>query len=203
MNIWKIVSTFSESQAAQWEAYVETSLGPGIHPARKQGHILAREALRLVLCEQGEAPQISDLFVRDYHSLERWPDLTLSLSHSKSSGAALLADRERYLSVGIDIEEEERHVKASILARVSHPEDISLRNIELWCLKEAVFKCLMNSGRFEKPFEFAEIQLLEKRWKHSPSRLEGEWKIIISEQHVIALAYLENESSSEQAPYSR
>jgi 4'-phosphopantetheinyl transferase EntD len=203
MNTWKTVSTFRQAQAPEWEAYVERSLGSKIHPARKHSHILAREALRLILCEIGEAPAISDLIIKDYHSLEKWPEFTLSLSHSKTRGAALLAKKENYLSVGIDIEEEERHIKEAILKRVTHPNDLSLRNIELWCLKEAVFKCLMNSGRFEKPFEFSEIQLLDKRWKHSPSKLEGEWKIIISEQHVIAMAFLENESSSLQAPYSQ
>ncbi len=136
--------------------------------------------------------------MKEFNSLAKWPEITLSLSHTKLAGAAITASRAEFISVGIDIESDNRVVKDSILKRITNSRDINLRNIELWCLKEAVFKCLMNTGIFEKPFEFSEIEISYKRWIHSPSGLEGEWKTIISEQFLIALALLENQNSSQQ-----
>lgn len=196
MYRWKIVTTFKESEEAEWHSLVLNQLGEGIHPERVKGFILAREALRLCLTEAHYSPLISDLKIRKFNSLSKWPELNLSLSHTKLAGAAILTSRAEYISVGIDIESDHRVVKDTILERISNSRDTNLRNIELWCLKEAVFKCLMNTGKFEKPFEFAEIEISHQRWVHSPSGLEGEWKIIISEQFLIALALLKNQNSS-------
>jgi 4'-phosphopantetheinyl transferase EntD len=193
-----MVSTFKQTEAMEWNSLVLGHLGEGIHPERVKGFILAREALRLCLEQAEYSPHISDLQIKKFNSLSKWPEITLSLTHCKLGGAAIIASRDEFISVGIDIESEERLVKESILKRISHPKDINLRNIELWCLKEAVFKCLMNTGKFEKPFEFSEIEISPMRWIHSPSNLEGEWRITISEQLLVALALLENQNSSQR-----
>lgn len=107
-----------------------------------------------------------------------------------------MAPRNEYLSVGIDIESLERQVKEAIAKRIAHPSDAKLRNLELWCLKEAVFKCLMNTGKFTKPFDFSEILIGDEAWSHSPSQLSGGYKLETHEGHVVAMAYARKLSNS-------
>ena len=191
MITWRLSKTFTLSEAALWEALSNSLIGVDVHADRKKGFILSREALRLALNEIGEDPLISDLVVSEYRNLNKYPNLLCSLSHSKTAGAAVIGSRLDYKAIGIDIEQEERVVKQSIIERISHQNDLILRNIELWCLKEAAFKCLMNTGKFGKPFEFSEIEILKGRFKHAPSKLEGAWELTTFEQHVVAIATLE------------
>ncbi|HXH76546.1 MAG TPA: hypothetical protein VNJ08_16360 [Bacteriovoracaceae bacterium] len=188
MYNFKLTLSLPDSLFSQWESHADDALGKNTHPDRKKGYCFAREALRLVLQEYNLAPTIPDLTLQVFHCLNKWPEYTLSLSHSKRAGAAVVAKRTEYLAVGIDIELEDREVKPETLLRISHPQDIKLRNIEIWCLKEAIFKCLMNTDKFEHPFEFSQIQITKELWSHSPSGLAGAWELKHSMQHVIALA---------------
>ena len=117
---------------------------------------------------------------------------TLSLSHTSECGAAMIADRKFFRSVGIDIEREDRVVKDFIRERITHKDDTNFRNIEIWCLKEAVFKALMNTEKFEKPLEFSSICIGKDSWSHSPSGLEGKWEVETIKPVVVARAFLQN-----------
>lgn len=153
---------------------------------------MSREALRLALAERGYRAELKQLDVEDNHSLRIFPGLTLSLSHTPAAGAAIIADKVTYRSVGVDIESPSRKVKDSIIQRISHPDDGSFLPIELWCLKEACFKALMNSGEFPRPIEFSSIQVRAGAWAHSPSGLCGKLEVRLAEGLVLAEAYLEN-----------
>jgi 4'-phosphopantetheinyl transferase EntD len=96
--------------------------------------------------------------------------------------------------VGIDIEQEERKVKDEVAMRIAHPNDLKLRKIELWCLKEAVFKAIMNSGLCTTPVEFSSIRIQEKTWTHPSSQLKGEWELEVIKKVVIARALVKNET---------
>lgn len=192
MYTFHLSDTLSESQCPEWEKFAAQSLDPGVHPQRKHSFLLARDALKKCLESLGQSISIQDLNLVDYHYLKSSPDLTISLSHTKTHGAALVAERKIYRAVGIDIEEKTRLVKDSIRARVLHPHDYNLSSIELWCAKEAAFKALMNTGEFNNPMEFSSIQITATNWSHASSGYSGEWKLISSGQILVALAFLKN-----------
>lgn len=192
MYTYRLSSNLTNPESPEWEKLVQMSLGGDVHEERKRGFLLSREALKQALQERGIDIPVGQLTLVHYHALQGFPQLTISLSHTKLCGAAIVASRNEYRSVGIDIEEESRTVKDAIRERIAHPGDANFRNIEVWCAKEAVFKVLMNTGLFEKPLEFGSIQLTHGKWFHSPSKLEGEWKLDLVSPFVVALAFLKN-----------
>jgi hypothetical protein len=192
MQCWKLAKTLSHPKDPQWEILVKDALGEALHPDRKLGFLLSREALKLCLKEQHYDLAIGQLKLGKFHQLLSCPQFTISLSHTAGWGAALLADRNIFQGVGIDVEHEERVVKASIMVRIAHPGDVRLRNIELWCLKEAVFKALMNTDKFQKPLDFSSLEISQEGWSHSPSGLSGHWELDLVKSLVIARAFLKN-----------
>ncbi len=187
-----MIQILNQIQTPEWDALIHKLYGFEVHKNRKQETILSRQALLDALEELGVKLQIQDLVLIDYSQITKLPEYTISLSHTKNCGAALVADKKTFKSVGIDIEPLERIVRPNVLQRVSHPRDLKLESIEIWCLKEAAFKALMNSGNFEKPLEFSSIEISDKKWAHSPSGLEGEWELETSQGFVIAQAFLKN-----------
>lgn len=190
MITWKLTKTLSNPNDPAWEVLIKFSLPDDVHSDRKNGFLLSRQALINALKELGIEISADALHLVDYSQIRDLPQFTISLSHTKIAGAALVACRKTYRSVGIDIEQEERIVKDSIRERISNSADENLRNIELWCLKEAVFKALMNTGKFDKPLEFSSICIKDRKWTHSPSGLEGEWELDLLRPFVIAKAFL-------------
>jgi phosphopantetheinyl transferase (holo-ACP synthase) len=190
MVTWNLSKTLSKPNDPEWESLVNSSLHSDVHIDRKNGFLLSRQALLLALSEQGIEISIGSLVLTSFSEIKGLQQFTISLSHTKTAGAALVADRKKFRSVGIDIEQEERLVKDSIKERITHPLDINLRNIELWCLKEAAFKALMNSGSFVSPFEFSSILISANKWAHPPSGLEGVWELSFIKSLVIAKAFL-------------
>lgn len=192
MYFWKMIKTLENPNGLNWDQLVKQCLSSDVHPDRKKSFILSRMALWECLKGLGHSPEVTDLLVGDYSNLKSFPQLTISLSHTKEVGAALVGDRQSFRSLGIDIEHEARPVKDSVAQRIAHPEDEKLRNIEIWCLKEAAFKALMNSGEFPKPVEFSSIHIGHKTWSHSPSGFNGEWELDHIDEMVIARAFLRN-----------
>jgi 4'-phosphopantetheinyl transferase EntD len=193
MHCWNLSQSLINPNDPEWDLLVKLTLGEKSHPERKKSFILSRVALQKCLREQGRNLSPSALKLLNYSTLRGLPEFTLSLAHTKGSGAAILADSKTFRAVGIDIENINRPVKESIIKRVGHSgDDESLRNIELWCLKEAAFKAIMNTREFEKPVEFSSIRIGKGLWSHSPSGLEGEWELENQNNIVIARAFLKN-----------
>jgi|SRR5690606_32599672 len=188
MKVIKTVKTLANPKDLEWNTLVFETLGSDVHPNRVEGFLLSREALREAFLTFGRELPPHLLKLENYHQIKSFPEFTLSLSHSRDLGAAVLADRKEYLSLGIDIENENREVKDSIWSRVSHPQDVSLRKIELWCLKEAAFKALMNTDSFPAPIEFSSIEIQHKMFSHSPSGISGEWELHQEHGHIVAIA---------------
>ncbi|GEM_PF-1337269 len=193
MYTWKITKNLTNPLDPEWDELTLACLGEQVHKNRKMGFLLSREALKMAFMEQGVELQIKDLKLQEFHLLHHLPEFTFSLTHTKDFGAALIAKRKDFLSVGIDVENESRTVKDSVLNRIAHPEDLTnLRKIEVWCLKEAVYKALMNSGKFSSSIGFTSIQLKQNRWDHSPSGLSGEWSLQRVDEALIAMAFLKS-----------
>lgn len=187
---FKIKSSYSQIDNGEWENLITSDLGNSINSERKKEYIFAREALRIIFDSINRPLRISNLVLKGHHHLEGYPEYTISLTHTKEAGAAVVGLRSEYVSVGIDIENKNRVVKTAIIERISHPCDEKLESIEIWCLKEAIFKCLMNTDQFDRPFEFSEIQIQKKYWNHPPSGLRGEWLLEIKDDLVLAVAFL-------------
>jgi 4'-phosphopantetheinyl transferase EntD len=181
-----------ENEDAEWKKLTTDLVGPNIHPDRARGFVFSRQALRECLEEYGHALGIQDLIVENYHQLKGHDSLTLSLSHTPLWGAALIAEKKTYLSVGIDIEPLDRLVKKPILERISHPQDITLNGIALWSLKEASFKALMNTGKFDHPVEFSSLKISQNKWTHSPTMIQGEWQQIQENGLIVSKAWIKN-----------
>jgi phosphopantetheinyl transferase (holo-ACP synthase) len=192
MQNWELAQTLQNPKNPDWDKLSLDHLEDGVNPKRKHGFLLARQALKSCFRKRGIDINILDLKLQKYSQVSGFPEFTISLSHTKDAGAAIVEDAKIFRSVGIDIEQETRPVKDSVLGRISHPEDERLRNIELWCLKEAVFKTLMNTGLFEKNVEFASIKIAKDHWLHSPTKLQGEWSCEVINSFVLARAYLKN-----------
>ena len=192
MTVYRIIKTLENHKTVEWTTLVSEVLGTSLHPHRIEGFLRSREALLQGMSDFGIQLKVQELKLEGFYRLIGYPDFTLSLSHSKEAGAVLIAKTAEFLSVGIDIEDEKRIVKDTVLARISHPHDVSLRKIELWCLKEAAFKALMNSQKFQLPEEFSSIEIGNRYWSHSPSGLKGEWELDIQDGLVVAKAFLKN-----------
>lgn len=192
MHSWKLTNTLTNPLDPEWEMLSQLTLGDAVHSDRKKGFLLARQALLNCLQEVGIKVSPKGLIFKNFHQLNNLEQFTISLSHSKECGAAVLAERKNFRSVGIDVEQEDRIVKDSIRQRIAHKEDAIFRNIELWCLKEAAFKALMNTDQFEKPMEFSSICIGKDDWSHSPSGLKGEWELEMIRPFVVARAFLRN-----------
>jgi 4'-phosphopantetheinyl transferase EntD len=192
MHTWKIVQTIENLNNSEWDELVTKSLGKNFHPDRKSSFILSRKALQNCLKEHGINADIHQLSIENHSKLIHFSRFCLSLAHTKSCGAALIADSKIFKSVGIDIELTERKVSEAVKERISHPEDANLKNIELWCLKEAAFKAIMNTTFFKVPIEFSSIKIASKHWSHSPSGLKGEWELHDLGNFTLALAFLKN-----------
>lgn len=190
MHTWKLAKTLTNSLDPEWETLSSLTLGDAVHSDRKNGFLLARQALQNCLEEVGMKVSPLGLNLRNFHQLEDVEQFTISLSHTSECGAAMIADRKIFRSVGIDVEREDRIVKATIHERIAHNDDANFRNIELWCLKEAAFKALMNTDDFEKPVEFSSICIGKDSWSHSPTGLEGKWELETIKPFVVARAFL-------------
>lgn len=190
MTTWKITQTLTEPFDPEWEKLVQLTLGEKIHPGRKQAFLLSRMALQKCLSENGFYLTPLQLELASFSEIKTFPKFTVSLSHTDSIGAALVCNKTDFKSVGIDIEKEHRVVKPEIVEQMSHPDDVRLRNIELWSLKESTYKALMNSGLLSKSVDFRTIEIKDQKWFHSPSQLQGEWEQSIVNSIVVSRSFL-------------
>jgi hypothetical protein len=190
MVILKIVQTLDKLNNPEWTDFAASVLGPDIHPERRETFCFAREALRLALCELDYNPEINDLVLHGYHSLKKYPELTFSLAHTKKTGVALLGHQREFRSLGVDVELATRPVKDSIRDRIAHPADEKLRNIEAWVLKEAVFKCVSNSGLLANEPLYPDLCISRTGWQHTPSGLKGECELSETGDLLLGKAFL-------------
>jgi len=191
MLVWKLCNHIAESSLQEWKDLAKLELGNQVSPLREKTFLFAREALRLALLEFKIKASPADLTVKNFHFLPKWPELTISLSHSKLMGAAVIAKKIDTKCIGIDIEPINREIKLSICERIKNPLDIETQGLEAWCLKEAIYKCLMNSGRFDHPFGFSQIQIKKDTWIHATSLLQGKWYLSTQSNHLVATAHLD------------
>ena len=189
MLTFRLKNSLIPSEAESWKQLVNQSLGEDVHPKRALGFCMAREALRECLATLNIHLGVKDLVLKGFGQVTGVDSVQLSLSHSSDFGAAVVADASKIVSVGIDLEPLSRVVKPLILARVSHPQDLDLSPLSIWALKEAIFKCLMNTHKFEHPLEFSSIRIGDQTWSQE-SGLAGDWKLVQEQGQLVALAWI-------------
>jgi phosphopantetheinyl transferase (holo-ACP synthase) len=191
MLTYFLTQNLPETEKPEWSELVEKELGEKVHPGRALGYCLARVALRLCLKEKNLSLPISEMRLQSYNALSGVTSLTISLSHTPLWGAAVVGEVSEFQSVGIDIEPKSRVVKPTIIERVSHPADAVMESIQLWSLKEASFKALMNTQKFSVPQDFSDIQIKSNgKWEHSVSGTVGEWSVFEEQELIVALAWI-------------
>lgn len=125
-NTLPITITKYESKQRNWQFY------------------LSRIALSKCLNLSGERQDISieELEIFNNLYLKKFPHISVSISHTTDYGAAVCADSDKYLSLGIDIEKCSRSFNQKILKFYEHEFDSKYLPLELWTKKEAAFKAI-------------------------------------------------------------
>jgi 4'-phosphopantetheinyl transferase EntD len=190
MLVLKLNQTLTIQSDEEWQKLCESSLSTSVHEQHKLDFIRSRIALRDALNEAGLEVSPQDLKLTNFSTLEKFPNLTISLSHTKTAAAALIADKSSYKSVGIDIELCGRKIKPEIIERISSPHDHDEDPLKLWCAKEAAFKALVNSGMMPRAPEFSSIEIQKELWNHPSSGLKGPLHFITSTHLIIAQALI-------------
>ena len=109
----------------------------------------SRGALANILTAQGHKIDNlkNDLELINYQNLILFPQYLTSISHTRGAGAAVLADKNDYLSLGIDIEWSTRQLKPESQKFFRNQDDKSTEDLlKLWTMKEAAFKALSPLG---------------------------------------------------------
>lgn len=109
----------------------------------------SRTALAKLLNNKGHTVSDlrQDLILSNYQIMPLFPDYITSLSHTKGAGAAILAQKADYQSIGVDIEWCDRVFKPEIQIFFKNDNDRTTKDLlELWTKKEAAFKALSPLG---------------------------------------------------------
>lgn len=89
--------------------------------------------------------KFKQLEIVNHEYLKHFPDLVVSLSHSKNFGAAVIESKKNAISVGIDIELSSRKFNPSIsrhfVNNMDSKESIN-DTLSLWSKKEAAYKAI-------------------------------------------------------------
>lgn len=124
----------------QWEARAHEEL-PDVHPNRQREWALGRVALARAFKSQGIDLELGRCHWVGHQELMERPDLRFSLSHTRDWAGAVVVDAR--CGPGLDVELLGRAVPEQVQSRLQHAQDLStLAPLELWCAKEAIYKCL-------------------------------------------------------------
>jgi len=128
---------------------------------------------RLALSELTERPlKIDSLKIKNHLHLENDNETLVSLSHTKGAAAAAIAKKEEGLiSIGIDIERISRKLNINSSKYFLREEDEkSYSLLEIWCLKEAIFKAYAPFYQDEKTLVLKDFWITEDRFGHYSNR---------------------------------
>ncbi|MCR9204509.1 MAG: hypothetical protein NXH75_08030, partial [Halobacteriovoraceae bacterium] len=95
-------------------------------PIRREHWINSRKALTACLKDlRGiEISDSSQLLIQDHHHLKAFPEILVSISHTRGAGAACAVQKSpHYLGIGIDIEHVDRVIKVAAKEKFLNPTD--------------------------------------------------------------------------------
>ncbi|MFZ8934509.1 MAG: hypothetical protein ACO20H_07890 [Bacteriovoracaceae bacterium] len=123
--------------------------GPVQGTSKERNYLNSRMAL--LECLPGKALKLEDLEIIDYLYLKNAPEFKVSISHTQEFGAAVVSQEKEILSVGIDIELQERPMRSGSEKYFVNEQDMPAPSLKLWILKEAAFKALSPLVKAEYP----------------------------------------------------
>lgn len=154
----------------------------------------ANSRLALINCLKELKPQaveiqeIGQLEIVQHHHLKNFPNLLVSLAHTRGMAAACVAPKsESILAIGIDCESLERRFNENILEKFSTDEDSFQNILELWCAKEAAFKAASFFWQHEKTFILKDI-VIQKNQFFVKGILAGEFTLEQKDRYLFAIA---------------
>lgn len=157
--------------------------------SKKMGFYLSRQALFDASRTYYPEIKINELELENFSGFKRFPDLTLSISHTEEAGAAVVSSKNEHKSLGIDIENASRVPTESVLARIRNLKDINLAPIEIWVIKEAIYKCSINSGSVKGHLGFSQIEVSSPtHWNIPTQNLNGQIEIKNIDEFIVGLA---------------
>ena len=132
------------------------------NPVRKKQFLLGRHKAHLLL-ETIDYP-LKTINKNKNGSLDWsfYPKVKGSLSHCKDKVAVCISDSKEIQSIGIDLENTERHLIYPILQKITNSNECNTNEnattqLEIFCLKEAVIKAF---GQLNYKLGFKNIQIL-------------------------------------------
>ena len=135
---------------------------------RNDQWLSSRGALILALGELGMAVRsLAQLEIKNHDRLIHFPDVATSLSHHKKYGAAAVSNETHIISIGIDIEDQNRTLKPGIKKYFVHERDHHGRDdLDCWTAKEAAFKAVFPHWSLSKPLVLTDLWIGEKTFGH-------------------------------------
>lgn len=110
------------------------------HPARINEFLSARFLLLKGLKDLGIQADINQLEQTGHQGLQEFPEFSFSLSHTKSRVALIIASKDKYPYLGIDIENKDRSMTQKVSEYLNHLNDDIEFGLKKWVIKEAAFK---------------------------------------------------------------
>jgi phosphopantetheinyl transferase len=181
------LSEVSEAELSPWreEALIRM---PDVHKNRITEWALARLALAKCFKKHGIELTPSQFVFKDYQTLSHLPAWRFSLSHSKEVAAAWLEPAAKFRGLGLDVELADRKVPPQVKARLQHSQDMAMKDLELWSLKEAAYKALPTLA--QQDIWLNRLIIAEQKFSLENSPFTGSWSLSQEADVVIAKAWL-------------
>ena len=158
-------------------------------------HFLSRYALALLYQSGSDlSTELSflEIELKDYQFLNDDNSSCYSLAHTKEMAVAVKALKEHFTGIGCDVEYAQRKMPAGSERHFLNDKDqIKLPLLESWCVKEACFKALSNSGE--------DIQLLKDVIIHDHKFYYSEnpnsnsalnkFELFYQDEYIVVIAY--------------
>lgn len=157
---------------------------------RRDSYLLSRTALLRALRLNKINLRLDNLFVIGHSQVHGFEHVTVSLSHTVDSAAAVSALKSDILALGVDIERRDRPVKLEAQKYFCRDEDNfdNYTLLEKWVIKEACYKAFSNLTQDR----FLLKDLTCDQGKAIYNGITCSYELIHKDQHLIAIAYVPN-----------
>ena len=181
----------AHSETSKIDLSLKNILPPKIataHPSRQRDWLTSRQALKNLFEMQGENISVEQLAHGLQQSLTAFPEFKYSLSHSEAGALVWLVPKNAKLNVGVDLESENREIQEGLDQRIrTEQDDKKLKTLELWSLKEAIYKSLLPSQQMG--LAFSEIYVLENEFFIPLLSVKGSLQQTIENGNILSFAW--------------
>ncbi len=134
------IAWFKEADLEQtWLDQVPEAIAQ-ISEKRVREYCASRKALSLACSLEG----MDQLEITNHHHLKNYPNIRVSLSHTRGLSAAVAS--KQLSSVGVDVEYIDRAFNHKASKFFLRDDDLEMPLLELWTIKEAAFKAIDPMG---------------------------------------------------------